>query len=92
MESDPINCAGTKNEQFEKVNRYYVGAGCGNQNAKLPALKARYATLVKLAESTAEKEICDNLLFSIESIEFGKKSAEEKDMQRRQNGAKVIGK
>jgi hypothetical protein len=72
---------GTKSEQFEMVNRYFMGAGCGNEKAQLPMLKARHVELVKLAESKEEQKICDALLFGIEYIEFGKKIAEERRMK-----------
>jgi hypothetical protein len=76
---------GTKSEQFEIVSRYYMGAGCGNEKAQLPMLKARYAELIKLAESKEEKKQCHSLLFSIESIEFGDRAAEDRATQRYQS-------
>jgi hypothetical protein len=81
---------GMKNEQFEKVHRFYRGAGCGNDKVQLSMLKARYLELIRLAETKEEKRQCDSLLYDIEDIEFGTKVAEERAIQRRQNNAKVI--
>jgi hypothetical protein len=69
---------GTKRQQFEEVNHRFMGGGCGNEKARLSFIKAVYTELVKLAESKEEKEICDSLLFSIESIEFGYEATLEK--------------
>jgi hypothetical protein len=79
---------GTKSDQFKKIIDRNFGGGCGNEKATLRFRKAVYAELVKLAESKEEKKQCHSLLFSIESIEFGDRAAEERATQRYRDEAK----
>lgn len=73
---------GSKSEQFQQVYSFYRGAACGNDDAFLPTLKARYKELVRLSETKAEIKICNSFFYDIESIEFGEKVAYERRVQR----------
>ena len=76
----PLN--GVRSDQFKSVERFYRGGSCGNEKAQLPMLKARYAELIKLAETQEEKKISESFLFGIEETEFGRDVAVEKSIQR----------
>ena len=72
---------GTKSEQFTKANEYMrMGGSCGEPipDAKvLPYLKAIYVDLAALATTKQELDTVDSVLWEIETLELGKKVADE---------------
>jgi hypothetical protein len=89
----PITKIGSQSEQFDYQRRESLragaGAGCGNDKARLPYLKAVYAELVRLATTKSEKERCDDLMHTIQRHEFSTSVADEKRIERNQSKSKV---